>query len=303
MSDPEAFFRHLRALRAGAGLSIAELAERAHFPEETLAAAEAGPVVPGNPVLVAYVRGCGGQVGEWEDRWREVSVGTASAGEVLDPVAPRPAIRRRRQVRRVAVAAAAAVLLSAAAIAALGRQAGDGSLGAGRHRPVVPRQRALFREVAGVGCPNIDNDGVAVVAAKPGPPWVAAAGGWTGDGCDGASVWTPDPAVTEPVPPTFTWFFRGVPVSSQCAVSVFVPVRNAFGTGSYAVFAGPRGLRTMTIDQAARAGQWVVLGSFPGSEFEIQLTPGATTLTASDPADRNAAIAASAAAITCSGSA
>jgi hypothetical protein len=73
MPEPEAFFHDLRGVRASAGLSLAGLAERAHFPEETLAAAEAGPALPPNPVLVAYVRACGGPVGQWEDRWRDAS--------------------------------------------------------------------------------------------------------------------------------------------------------------------------------------------------------------------------------------
>jgi transcriptional regulator with XRE-family HTH domain len=84
MPELEAFFHDLRALRVSAGLSLAELAERAHFPEETLAAAEAGPALPPNPVLVAYVRACGGPVGQWEDRWRHAGAAAADGflGEV-----------------------------------------------------------------------------------------------------------------------------------------------------------------------------------------------------------------------------
>ena len=74
-AERAAFLRDLRALRDQAGLRPQELAARAHFPEETLASAEAGPALPSLPVLQAYVRGCGAGAGsaEWEDRWRRLT--------------------------------------------------------------------------------------------------------------------------------------------------------------------------------------------------------------------------------------
>ncbi len=74
-AERAAFLRDLRALRDQAGLRPQELAARAHFPEETLASAEAGPALPSLPVLQAYVRGCGagGGSAEWEDRWRRLT--------------------------------------------------------------------------------------------------------------------------------------------------------------------------------------------------------------------------------------
>src|SRR5712671_3630124 len=132
----EAFFRDLRALRAGAGLSLAELAERAHFPEETLAAAEAGPALPPNPVLVAYVRACGGPVGQWEDRWRDA--GAAAAG------APHAAAPRGRPGRRAAVAAAVATLVAAGTAVAVTRPAAHTEAGARpRTTPSASRPRSL----------------------------------------------------------------------------------------------------------------------------------------------------------------
>src|ERR1700761_2268250 len=102
MPELEAFFHDLRALRASAGLSLAELAGRAPFPPETLAAAEAGPAVPPAPVLVAYVQACGGPVGAWEDRWRRARAAAARAKPATlapppppgaaPPFAPAPAI-------------------------------------------------------------------------------------------------------------------------------------------------------------------------------------------------------------------
>jgi hypothetical protein len=71
--DPARFLRELRHLRNGAGLGHAELAARAHYPCDAMLAAEAGPALPDLPVLSAYVRGCGGPVTEWEERWRTLT--------------------------------------------------------------------------------------------------------------------------------------------------------------------------------------------------------------------------------------
>jgi hypothetical protein len=68
--DPARFLRELRQLRNGAGLEHVELAARAHYPCDAILAAEAGPALPDLPVLSAYVRGCGGTVTDWEERWR-----------------------------------------------------------------------------------------------------------------------------------------------------------------------------------------------------------------------------------------
>ena len=71
--DPSRFLRELRQLRNGSGLEHAELAARAHYPCDAILAAEAGPALPDLPVLSAYVRGCGGTVTEWEERWRTLT--------------------------------------------------------------------------------------------------------------------------------------------------------------------------------------------------------------------------------------
>jgi hypothetical protein len=71
--DPARFLRELRQLRDGAGLGQAELAARAHFPYDSIRAAEVGPALPDLPVLSAYVRGCGGTTEEWEERWRSLT--------------------------------------------------------------------------------------------------------------------------------------------------------------------------------------------------------------------------------------
>jgi len=71
--NPAQFLRELRQLRDGAGLGQTELAVRAHYPRDAIRAAEAGPALPDLPVLSAYVRGCGGAVTEWEERWRALT--------------------------------------------------------------------------------------------------------------------------------------------------------------------------------------------------------------------------------------
>jgi hypothetical protein len=71
--DLEAFARDLRTLRAKAGLEYPEMAETSHFEMKTLAAAAGGLRLPTLPVAVAFVRACGGNVAEWEDRWQKLA--------------------------------------------------------------------------------------------------------------------------------------------------------------------------------------------------------------------------------------
>jgi transcriptional regulator with XRE-family HTH domain len=339
----ETFFHDLRALRAGADLSLAELAERAHFPQETLTAAETGPAVPSNPVLAAYVRACGGPVGEWEDRWRDASAAAASGfpAKVLEPAdIPQPAPSRGRPGRRAAVAAAAAAatLIVAGTVVTLTRPAARPAASAGpwtsphvsrhgtsqprslhRHPAASPPRMTSVLRVTGVGCPASQDNGVTLTAAKPGPPWTAAQGGWTGNGCDGASVWTMTPAGKQPNPSTLTWWFSAPSGVSRCTLSVYVPTKNALGQAGYAVSTGSgSSLGTVTVDQAADAGHWVDLGTFysASSGYQIQLMPEVTELAAARPPAKgpgkpaakparpghNSAIAASAAAAACSGS-
>jgi hypothetical protein len=85
--DAMRFLRELRQLRNEAGLEPAELAARAHYPRDVIVAAEAGPSIPGLPVLSAYVRGCGAGLAEWEERWRSLTGSSAAAAGLP----PRPA--------------------------------------------------------------------------------------------------------------------------------------------------------------------------------------------------------------------
>lgn len=69
----EAFARDLRALRARAELDYPEMAETSHYTMKTLASAAGGLRLPTLPVAVAYVRACGANVAEWEDRWQKLA--------------------------------------------------------------------------------------------------------------------------------------------------------------------------------------------------------------------------------------
>ncbi|MGH3162069.1 MAG: hypothetical protein ACRDOC_09310 [Streptosporangiaceae bacterium] len=71
--DLEAFARDMRALRATADLDYPEMAKTSHFEMKTLAAAAGGLRLPTLPVAVAFVRACGGNVAEWEDRWQKLA--------------------------------------------------------------------------------------------------------------------------------------------------------------------------------------------------------------------------------------
>ena len=71
--DLEAFARDLRALRAEADLDYPEMAETSHFEMKTLAAAAGGLRLPTLPVAVAFVRACGGNIAEWEERWQKIA--------------------------------------------------------------------------------------------------------------------------------------------------------------------------------------------------------------------------------------
>jgi hypothetical protein len=64
-----AFARDLRVLRSKADLDYPDMAEKSHYTMRTLASAAGGLRLPTLPVLIAYVRACGGDVTEWEERW------------------------------------------------------------------------------------------------------------------------------------------------------------------------------------------------------------------------------------------
>src|SRR5438876_225159 len=70
--DQARFLADLRALRDTAAIGFEELAARAHYPSDALKEAENGTCLPSLPIVAAYVRACGGNVPEWEERWRRL---------------------------------------------------------------------------------------------------------------------------------------------------------------------------------------------------------------------------------------
>jgi hypothetical protein len=79
-----AFARDLRVLRSMAALDYPDMAEKSHYTMRTLASAAGGLRLPTLPVLIAYVNACGGDVGEWEERWgRLTKAGKKSQGELV----------------------------------------------------------------------------------------------------------------------------------------------------------------------------------------------------------------------------
>ena len=167
--------------------------------------------------------------------------------------------------------------------------------------PVTPQSSpaATSLEIAGVGCPS-GGGTVTFNNAPKGPGWTSAGGGWTGNGCDGSTLWTMDPNGKQPVPSTLTWSFSA-PGASRCTLAVYVPTQNAEGVSDYSVSVGPAAasqvVSAMPVSQSAMAGQWLTLGSFPvsGSQLEITTAPAPG---ASGPG-HHGAIAASAARAAC----
>ena len=71
----QSFACDLRALRGAAGnVPYRELSKRAHYSVAAPSQAAAGRSLPSLPVTLAFVRACGGDVGEWEQRWIAISI-------------------------------------------------------------------------------------------------------------------------------------------------------------------------------------------------------------------------------------
>lgn len=137
---------------------------------------------------------------------------------------------------------------------------------------------AASTKVVGVGCPSDYGDTVTFDNAPTGPGWMPAGGGWTGDGCDGSTLWTMDPNGNQPVPSTLTWRFSAAG-AARCTLAVFVPTLNALGVSDYSVSVGPPGasqvVAAVPVRQSTAAGQWLTLGTFPlsGPSLEITTAP------------------------------
>ncbi|WP_405589824.1 hypothetical protein [Streptomyces sp. NBC_01190] len=75
----------MRKLRDKAGAPpYRKLARAAHYSSTTLADAASGRKLPSLSVTLAYVRACGGDTAEWEQRWRRLSAELARDDELTD---------------------------------------------------------------------------------------------------------------------------------------------------------------------------------------------------------------------------
>ncbi|TWP52319.1 hypothetical protein FKR81_12205 [Lentzea tibetensis] len=80
------FAADLRLLREKAGSPpYRSLGQRAHYSAATLSEAAGGRKLPTLAVTLAYVAACGGDLGEWEARWRELAVGEEPAPALESP--------------------------------------------------------------------------------------------------------------------------------------------------------------------------------------------------------------------------
>jgi hypothetical protein len=86
MDNVAAFARDLRVQRAKAGLDYPDMAEKSHYTMRTLASAAGGLRLPTLPVLIAYVKACGGDVTEWEERWGKL-IKSGKKGQTALPAA------------------------------------------------------------------------------------------------------------------------------------------------------------------------------------------------------------------------
>jgi transcriptional regulator with XRE-family HTH domain len=117
------FAEDLRCLRASSGITYRELAKAAHFSKATLSAAAAGHRVPTWEVTRAYVQACGGDVGEWELKWRTTRAEIGLTPEPplrvdrkLQPAPERVAERRRRLFMRALIGCVIVVVVVGIAV-------------------------------------------------------------------------------------------------------------------------------------------------------------------------------------------
>jgi DNA-binding XRE family transcriptional regulator len=92
----QAFAYDLRELRARAGLTYRQLAEKAGYGRTALSDAAGGKVLPTLDVTLAFVGACGGDQQAWAQRWQDVTAAlSAQRGVVADshqPDRPAPAL-------------------------------------------------------------------------------------------------------------------------------------------------------------------------------------------------------------------
>ncbi|MGH3753789.1 MAG: helix-turn-helix domain-containing protein [Pseudonocardiaceae bacterium] len=85
-TGPQAAFAvELRQLRELAGVTYRELAQRAHCSHGALCEAARGQRLPTWEVTQAFVKGCGGDLQQWQARWQAAAAGGAGSGTATAP--------------------------------------------------------------------------------------------------------------------------------------------------------------------------------------------------------------------------
>jgi hypothetical protein len=181
--DQARFLADLRALRDSAAIGFDELAARAHYPSDVLKEAENGPVLPGLPILTAYVRACDGDVLDWEERWRRLNPDAPDDPDL--PVRPAGASPAAQAGARAGVGVAPPDVYDPERIKAALRGGRTRTEHGGR-RATDPGVLAPATSRTGLDSPD---PGLAVEPGTSGDGWGAAA---TSAGWDPA----PDPGVT-----------------------------------------------------------------------------------------------------------
>lgn len=87
-SSLQGFAADLRRLRDKSGLSIRALAKVSHYSRTALSQAADGRSLPTWAVVRSYVEACGGDIDEWERRWRDLSTIVKGAPSVPVTAAP-----------------------------------------------------------------------------------------------------------------------------------------------------------------------------------------------------------------------
>jgi transcriptional regulator with XRE-family HTH domain len=98
LSGPYAdFARDLRDLRAEKGLTFRQLAATTHYSASTLAESASGRRLPTLELTLAIVKACGGDMGEWRERWTRLreELDRAEDDQALPGGPPRAGIHPR----------------------------------------------------------------------------------------------------------------------------------------------------------------------------------------------------------------
>lgn len=241
--SPARFLAELRSLRDQSALSHAELSARAHYPIDVLQMAEVGPSLPDLPILSAYVRACGGEVTDWEDRWRTLSGvsavplssglpsrpggGSAAASAGARAGASAPPVDERDSAFIMAVLARVTKAPSASSAPSVFTPASSGSSPTGPEPPGsdVPMTAPITEPTAGAGL-----TGAGPIAEPAQSAWVTA------EPAD-SPAW----AAAPPVPPPAARIPAGAGPAASARVNDYQPPRPSPHRSSRSSVSGPTG--------------------------------------------------------------